>query len=71
METKRQLREKILHLEHRVEDLEERLCPCNSHQWKLIGTRTSYNYYSVDPIYYYKCARCGKKIETYFTKEES
>ena len=63
METKRQLREKILHLEHRVDDLEERLCPCESHQWKFIGTRTSLRFFYTD-MYYYKCSRCGKKIST-------
>ena len=71
MTTKRQLREQILHLNHRIEDLEERLCPCESHQWKLIQERYIYNCYDVDTIYIYKCARCGKKIETDFTKEES
>lgn len=64
METKRQLREKNLHLEHRVEDLEERLCPCESHQWQLTKTSSSYNYYSVDTIYHYKCSRCGKKTSS-------
>lgn len=69
METKRQFREQILHLEHRIEDLEERLCPCGSHQWKLIQEHYIYNWYDVDTIYTYKCARCGKEIETYFPKE--
>ena len=64
METKRQLREQILHLKHRVEDLEERLCPCESHQWQLTGTSYSSSYYSVDTIYHYKCSRCGKKTSS-------
>ena len=71
MTTKRQLREQILHLNHRIADLEERLCPCGSHQWKLIQEHYIYNWYDVDTIYTYKCARCGKEIETYFKKEES
>ena len=65
METERQLREQILHLNHHIEDLEERLCPCESHQWKLINARTTYGLYDYDTIYIYKCARCGKTTETH------
>ena len=66
METKRQLREQICNLNHRIEDLEERLCPGESHQWKLIDERIGYgvyDYYYTD--YIYKCAHCGKKIKTH------
>lgn len=64
METKRQLREQICNLNHRIEDLEERLCPCESHQWKLIEERTTYGLYGYDIVYIYKCTHCGKKIKT-------
>lgn len=66
METKRQLREQICNLNHRIEDLEERLCPCESHQWKLIDQIATYglfDYYATN--YIYKCTHCGKKIKTH------
>ena len=65
METKRQLREQICNLNHRIEDLEERLCPYESHQWKLIEERTTYGLYGYDTVYIYKCTHCGKKINTH------
>lgn len=71
MTTKRQLREQIIHLNHRIEDLEERLCPCESHQWKLINSFMRIVWNDCERVYIYKCARCGKKIETYIQKEES
>ena len=54
-------RRKIEQLQRRIDDLEERLCPCASHDWKRIGTK----FYSVggmiDAEYKYKCKRCGKE----------
>ena len=29
---------RILELEHRVKDLEERICPCGQHEWMRVGT---------------------------------
>jgi hypothetical protein len=64
--TKRKLREEIVKLEYRVADLEERLCPCNEHDWKCIDTYcTSFtNGLDFDTVYKYKCRRCGKTKET-------
>lgn len=39
METKRKLNEEIIKLNYRIAELEERLCPCGSHDWKKIGSR--------------------------------
>ena len=61
MITKQKLKEEIIRLTYRVEDLEERLCPCGNHDWKQI------DFYLIsgacgdfDTINRYKCARCGK-----------
>jgi transposase-like protein len=47
-------------LEYRVRELEERLCPCESHDWRKIGTRSFSNGVDLDFEYKYKCAKCGK-----------
>lgn len=48
-------------LRHRVEELEERLCPCGQHEWVDTGKR-DYEYAGacVDVLIWYKCKRCGK-----------
>lgn len=55
----------IQELQFRIEDLEERLCPCG-HDWKQVSCYcTSFtNGVDFDTVYEYKCKRCGKKIET-------
>lgn len=64
--SKRKLREEIVKLEYRVADLEERLCPCNEHDWKCIETYTTSicNGWDFDTVYKYKCKRCGKTKQT-------
>ena len=62
---KRKLKAEIIRLTHRVAELEERLCPCEQHDWKRIGV--DYTYDGVggcDATYNYKCAKCGKKIHS-------
>ena len=63
---KRKLQEEIVKLEYRVADLEERLCPCNEHDWKCIDTYTTSftNGWDLDTVYKYKCKRCGKTKQT-------
>lgn len=64
--TKRNLKNEIVHLSYRIKDLEERLCPCESHSWK----QTGYHFEGgtgmgdEDTINHYKCRVCGKEIET-------
>lgn len=56
----------IVRLQYRVAELEERLCPCESHEWKQIGFHTescSASGFDIDVINHYKCARCGKTKE--------
>ena len=55
----------IERLQQRVEELEERLCPFNQHDWVEID---SYelpmdNYGDFDTVRVYKCRCCGKKRE--------
>lgn len=55
----------IQKLQLRVEELEERLCPFNQHDWVEID---SYeipinNYLDFDTVRVYKCRCCGKKRE--------
>ena len=61
---KRMLEDEIIRLKYRIADLEERICPCEDHDWKEID----YYYASyLSPfdctIYKYKCKRCGKLKE--------
>jgi hypothetical protein len=48
-------------LERRVADLEERICPCESHDWKEIRSRSFANGIDIDFEYKYKCRKCGKE----------
>ena len=66
MVTKRKLREEIMKLNYRVEELEERLCPCGEHDWKQVDfyTTSFTGGLDFDVVYQYKCKRCGKTKET-------
>lgn len=62
---KKKMRAEIVRLTYRVAELEERLCPCEQHDWK----QTGFDFSSGGPvsfadIYLYKCARCGKTIRS-------
>ena len=52
-------------LQARVEDLEERLCPFNQHDWVQTDSYSIplNNYLDFDIVRVYKCRRCGKKQE--------
>lgn len=63
-QTKQFLRNKIMQLEHRVSELEEKLCPCEDHDWKYIGNHVRWVYvYDIETVNHYKCRRCGKYKE--------
>lgn len=64
--TRRKMKEEITRLNYRVADLEERLCPCEDHDWKQIGFYvTSFNCgVDFDTVRQYKCRRCGKTKES-------
>ena len=67
------LKEENLKLKYRIKELEEKLCPCESHDWKLVGT--DYRFGScvgdIDTIYRYRCTRCSKELKTLFEKENT
>ena len=64
---KRKLKAEIVRLTYRVAELEERLCPCEQHDWKC--TNMDWQVVSgvgdVETVYDYKCKRCGKQMRTW------
>lgn len=64
MLTRRKLKAEIVRLTYRVAELEERLCPCESHTLKRVGIRFAHIAMGeIEPIYRYKCKVCGKEME--------
>lgn len=47
-------------LKRRVEELEDRICPYGDHDWKRVNTEYVHMYGSIEPLYTYKCKKCGK-----------
>lgn len=61
----RKLKDDVVRLTYRVKELEERLCPCESHDWVQVGYRYVMNCPGdLDTIYKYKCRKCGKEKES-------
>lgn len=63
------LEAEIVRLTYRVKDLEERLCPCEQHQWLVVDMESicepEPNDINNETTYYtYKCRRCGKSKRT-------
>lgn len=64
MASRKKLEAEIVRLTYRVAELEERLCPCESHDWKWIDSRFVYiGMGNIEPIRQYKCKVCGKEKE--------
>jgi hypothetical protein len=64
MFTKRKLKAEIVRLTYRVADLEERICPCESHDWLRVETDLRYiGCGEMLPMYRYKYRVCGKQKE--------
>lgn len=64
--TKRKLKAEIVRLTYRVAELEERLCPCEGHDWKMIDYEfIPDSYGGGDTRHEYKCRTCGKICTTY------
>ena len=64
---RRKLKAEIVRLSYRVSELEERLCPCESHSWVMLDSDFTIGSSAgdIDTIYRYKCRRCGKTLKTY------
>lgn len=60
-------KETCTHYENRIKELEERLCPCQSHDWHKVDYEFTGGTGCGDEttLYHYQCARCGKKTTTY------
>lgn len=62
--SRRSLKDEIVSLQYRVADLEERLCPCEQHDY--IETSREYTDITIlgDEVckIHYKCRVCGKVI---------
>lgn len=66
MFSKRKLKAEVVRLTYRVKELEERLCPCEQHDWVI--TRKEFTSITgtgidIDTIYHCKCKNCGKETE--------
>ena len=62
--------DEIARLTYRVKELEERLCPCEQHQWLVTDMESVHepDAYDIDyetTYYTYKCRRCGKSKRTW------
>lgn len=62
----RKLKREIARLQYRVKELEEKLCPCEQHDWVRIDTEYVYNGLDCDALMHYKCRRCGKEKKHFF-----
>ncbi len=62
--TRRYLKEQIMRQEYRIKELEEKLCPCSSHQYKWISTRfVPDGLFDLEVVRRYKCKVCGRETE--------
>lgn len=64
---RRRLKAEIVRLTYRVAELEDRLCPCESHDWIKIDYEFTGGTGMGDEttLYTYKCKTCGKVRKTY------
>lgn len=62
------LETEIARLRSRVDDLEERLCPCSQHEWVKTGSKMVFVGPEPETMYAYKCLRCGR-VETHYPWE--
>ena len=68
MLTRRKLKAEIVRLTYRVAELEERICPCEQHDWLTIDFRFVGGTGRGDEttLYKHKCKRCGKEKESIY-----
>lgn len=61
----KKLEHKCKALEYRVEELENIICPHNSHQYVQVDVRWLVDYSGDSfPVYMYECKKCHKRKET-------
>ena len=62
------LKRQIVDLKYRIAELEERLCPCEQHDWVKTGFYLTGGTGMGDEltIYTHKCKRCGKVNESIY-----
>ena len=60
----------IKDLRYRIYELEERICPAASHEWKEIGRSFDYGP-SANTVYNYQCLKCGKHKTDYMPLSDS
>ena len=63
----KKLKEENSLLKNRVNELEEKICPCQSHSWKKIDFDFSFGTGNgdCDLIHTYICEKCGKIVKTW------
>lgn len=64
----KKLKMKLIEAQYRIKELEERLCPCEQHDWVEIHKEFVITCPTVADGEYlrtYKCRRCGKTIKKY------
>ena len=68
---KKKMAAEIVRLRYRVQELEERLCPCEQHQWIVIDKKIDFGSFGdITNYYIYKCRRCGKTKRTWLLLPE-
>lgn len=67
MTTKRKLKSEIVRLTYRVQELEEKLCPCEQHDFVCIEKEFTMisGAGDFDILRTLKCRKCGKVIKKY------
>lgn len=60
----------IKDLRYRIYELEERICPASSHEWKEIGRSFDYSP-AANTVYNYQCLKCGKRKTDYIPSSDS
>lgn len=64
----KKLERELIAAQYRIKELEERLCPCEQHDWVEIQKRfvvTSPTVADGEYLRTYKCRRCGKTTQRY------
>ena len=62
----KKLKMKLIKAQYRIKELEERLCPCEQHDWVEIHKEfMMISSSDMEVLRTYKCKTCGKVIKKY------